>query len=356
MKTLLEFYDDLYVNSPSPVLRPPYTGAIFSGIEDRHADLDDILPPTEVLKLDLEYMLNRSGRKPITPLLYDMMYGDRQPPTFGTETKEEVIAGYISDLCYNMYADKWRKIFNALQAEYNPIENYSMTEKVIKDETTTIFGKKIDDTDTTTYGKINDITNETEYGKKDDIEVTTDYGKITNTDDDVTYGHTTTKNGTQTDTETITPGITTSNAHDVYAYNDQSTASHESKDTETRTGRDDREVVTDFDSVSDTESGTDERDIRVTDSGQDVVTTSDELSGKDKVTAKSTDSGSDTLTKKYAESGDEVQARDYEFTRKGNIGVTTSQQMIESEWELRKHILYDEMMSDVDRVLVLSCY
>ena len=35
------------------------------------------------------------------------------------------------------------------------------------------------------------------------------------------------------------------------------------------------------------------------------------------------------------------------LTRKGNIGVTTSQQMIESEYELRKHNILQDFMSDV---------
>ena len=42
--------------------------------------------------------------------------------------------------------------------------------------------------------------------------------------------------------------------------------------------------------------------------------------------------------------------------RTGNIGVTTSQQMIESEWELRKHDFYQMIYNDIDSLLCLKIY
>lgn len=45
-----------------------------------------------------------------------------------------------------------------------------------------------------------------------------------------------------------------------------------------------------------------------------------------------------------------------ELTRSGNIGVTTSQQMIQSEIELRKHNLIDIIFNDIDSVLFLDYY
>lgn len=43
-----------------------------------------------------------------------------------------------------------------------------------------------------------------------------------------------------------------------------------------------------------------------------------------------------------------------QLTRSGNIGVTTSQQMIESEIELRKWNFYQSMMNDIDAVMCLA--
>lgn len=42
--------------------------------------------------------------------------------------------------------------------------------------------------------------------------------------------------------------------------------------------------------------------------------------------------------------------------RHGNIGVTTNQQMIESEIELRKHNFFEIVFSDIDKYLTLSVY
>lgn len=44
------------------------------------------------------------------------------------------------------------------------------------------------------------------------------------------------------------------------------------------------------------------------------------------------------------------------LTRSGNIGVTTSQQMIQSEIELRKHNLIDIIFGDMDSILFLDYY
>ena len=45
-----------------------------------------------------------------------------------------------------------------------------------------------------------------------------------------------------------------------------------------------------------------------------------------------------------------------ELTRKGNIGVTTSQQMINSEIELREYNLIEAIYSDIDSILTLKIY
>ena len=44
------------------------------------------------------------------------------------------------------------------------------------------------------------------------------------------------------------------------------------------------------------------------------------------------------------------------LTRKGNIGVTTTQQMITQELELRKHDFYRIIYSDIDSILCLKIY
>lgn len=45
-----------------------------------------------------------------------------------------------------------------------------------------------------------------------------------------------------------------------------------------------------------------------------------------------------------------------ELTRQGNIGVTTSQQMLTSELELREYNFFEKILTDIDSVICLSTY
>ena len=45
-----------------------------------------------------------------------------------------------------------------------------------------------------------------------------------------------------------------------------------------------------------------------------------------------------------------------ELTRKGNIGVTTTAQMLTQEFELRKRTLLDKIYEDIDKILFLDYY
>ena len=78
-------------------------------------------------------------------------------------------------------------------------------------------------------------------------------------------------------------------------------------------------------------------------------------SGADQITydLTETDSGSQTNTN----SGTDTTTRNYELTRSGNIGVTTSQQMIEQERKLLMYnYFYETVFPDIDKILTLSVY
>ena len=61
-----------------------------------------------------------------------------------------------------------------------------------------------------------------------------------------------------------------------------------------------------------------------------------------------------TLTGKNSK--ENTQTRVNKHTKSGNIGVTTSQQMLESELELRKYDLLSVVFEDCDSVLCLNIY
>lgn len=135
-------------------------------------------------------------------------------------------------------------------------------------------------------------------------ETVTEYGKTHTRTDNLTHA--------KTGTETETPNTTTNDENSVYGFNSENSVPS-----------DVREV---------TNTGTNETEYNTED--------------KDTGTQTGVDSGSDTST------------RNYRLTRSGNIGVTTSQQMIESErelwrlWNFFRNIVYP----DIDRVLTIEIY
>lgn len=53
---------------------------------------------------------------------------------------------------------------------------------------------------------------------------------------------------------------------------------------------------------------------------------------------------------------DGTSSEDETTSRHGNIGVTTSQQMLESEFKVRQYDFYKQMYNDIDSILCLSVY
>ena len=194
------------------------------------------------ISLDLEYFGNVSGDKTVSPLIRKLSVNGVLSPTAVSK---------IAQSLYTMHGLRWTKLWNTYQLEYDPIQNYNMTEIMSDDDTIT------------------------------------------------TYGRTHSKTGTEVDDRTRTDD----NKESVYGFN------------------------------SSNASDSDESDRTINDDNTHTYNVSD------------TDTGSDR------------QSHSYELTRSGNIGVTTSQQMIESEralWMWR--YFYDVVFPDVDKMLTISVY
>lgn len=233
----------------------------------------------EALTLDIMYYNNESGLKLVSPLVYRNMTGD---PANLTQEARQKIAKVVSTL----YLKSWQKLYEALvNAEYNPIDNYSMTET--GKDTHTI-------NETTTNTGTQEITNQ----------------HTDNDTTDITHGEVITQGGS--DSVTVT--------HRVRGFNGEDLVDSDSDNTDTTYGR------------TDTHSGT------------------------DKSVAQNTGGGSDTRIDDLNEQRTGTNTTEHNLTRSGNIGVTTSQQMIESEIELRKKHFFDFVFRDIDRVLTIPIY
>lgn len=156
----------------------------------------------------------------------------------------------------------WTKMWEALQEEYAPLENYSMRERMTNDVTQKAYGKTTTRTDNLSHSKTGNDTN------------------------------------TPNLTETETPNVTKAKETGVYGFNTQQDPVPDGTETDTETGTN-----------TTTTTGTSRTDYNTTES--------------------------DTGTQAVADTGTDTETRNYLLTREGNIGVTTSQQMLESEIELR---------------------
>ena len=177
----------------------------------------------------------------------------------------EVIRSILCDNIYFTFLKSWDNIYAALTADYNPINNYSMTESG-------------EDT-------------------------------RTNTGTQSTSGE---RSGTEKETPNLTNTTTGENSSNggLFGFNSaESVPSDTTHGTNTNTN---------------TQSGT----VNTETGGTSLTTRTDALTEKSVHT----------------------------FERSGNIGVTTSQQMIESELELRKKQFYSIVYKDIVNHLCLSVY
>lgn len=209
-----------------------------------------------------ELYMSRSGNKYISPYL------DNQLNNSVTATWINARAR-ICSLINTLYTKQWKKLFDAYDLTYDPVDNYDMTESMTNDITTFVHGKT-----------------ETKSFTNRETEVERDY--------------------------TRTPNLTETITSDVYGYN-SANAVHDRK-----------QVISD--------TGTEDID--------DTVTTKER--------------GTETL----GNTGTDTNTRNYTLTRSGNIGVTTSQQMLQSEFDLwgAIEIFQQYVFPALDNLITLPIY
>lgn len=219
------------------------------------------LTQAEAKHLDIMYHGGRSGRKWCSPMLEDFLktYDEDALPY-------DPVLQAISPMLWEYYGANWTARWNVLQSEYDPIENYSMTENMTDDVTEHTKGATLTRTLNTEHKK--------------------------------------------TGTDTTTPDTEITAEGYIYGY--------------------DSDAATPSDKSVSTTSGTNETEYDTTEA--DTGTITDVGSGKD------------------------TDTRNYELTRKGNIGVTTSQMMITAELELRRYDFFRSVFEDIDKILTLPIY
>lgn len=274
----------------------------------RYIRLKDVLDVTDGIFAELSDMSMPWGMNP-TPLTLDLLYEGHSADkiisplvknrldTDGklTGTDKTLVALQIKAV----FLDKWSHLWELMQIDYNPLSNYDMVE---------------DGTDQT---KRTGSDTNLKTGSEDNS------GAITRTGSERDNGDTT-RTGSESDSGTAQNN---EEGHSIYGFNSNSAVP---ADTNT-TSHDNTHTYTNVKDAVDT-----------THTYNQVADTDTRKKTYNNVTDQLTHNTTDDMT--------------HHLTRSGNIGVTTSQQMAESEIQLRSWLFFENVMKDVDSLLTLSIY
>lgn len=230
---------------------------------------------------------------------------------------------YIANIAYTKFSEKWTRLWAARAMEYNPIENYNMIES--GEDTNTKSGS-ISRSDT---GTVTDTHTGTDTLAKSGEETHSKGGSEVHT-----------FAGKEKTTNTVTSN-TTGTDNGVYGFN-SATAVPSDTSTGTQTGLSDSEL--EFTNRTNT------------DSFNNRVDTDGFTNRQDTQTKNLTDTETRNLSggETYNNVKDKL---DHSLTRSGNIGVTTTQQMLEQELNIWDVFDYFEIVfKDIDSLLLLDIY
>ena len=292
-------------------------------------------------QMGIAYVLRHSGQKTTSSVIDE--YTDINGHL--TEEGKETIGAIIS----TMFKSQWDRMYNALITEYNPLENYNMTEagdgyentEYGTKEKTFVHGTQ---TETAQYGdQENTVSRSQQQNSKT---VGSQSNSYTEGQQNTTLTHgaqsESTQYGSESDTHEKTVSGFNSNSYQpaerVTDTKGQHTDTHTSQgytDSEGKSTRTDNQTLGSH-TDSETLGAYSDQEIRLahTDTNTKQGFTDTET----------TDMSQDSVTNGHT------------LTRSGNIGVTTSQQMLESELNIRSYRFFEHIFSDIDSVIALSVY
>lgn len=241
------------------------------------------------LSMDIAYLGSYSGIKPPAMLPFDFV-------TDGVLDQQK-----LADTLWDLFGHNWQKLWDGYMSEYDPLKNYDIVDKTVREEVTERDIKRdgtVDYTDDGTVKTTNDLTTKVDetdntvvnYGQKIDSEQTSST---------YTYGF--------NDATRVPTGVVEGTAHEVH-------------------------------------SGADTTNLTIDGTTKNTGTVSVETHDK-----------SDTKTSTTTD--DDVKDNEtIDRTRSGNIGQNTFQELLRQEFELWKWNFYLQVFEDCDRFLVLPYF
>ena len=280
---------------------------------------------------------------------------------YGFESASVAASVIMDDVEYFLYnrIPMWVKMMNAMYAEYDPISNYNRHEET---------------TDTLTYSGSE---TDTKAGSEEMAKTGSEELAYTGSESTTKTGtESTTKTGTESTSKTGTEttaksgseinepagSTTTTVQNNANGYN-SSTSVPTSDSTTTESFSIDRSDTLRFDEREDTLSFDERADTLSFDERADTLSfdeRADTLSFDQRKDTTSFNNRKDTLTFNQRTDThsftDRADTREIESDIYGNIGVTTSQQMIQSEIELRRNDLLYQFHKEIADRFLLTVY
>ena len=278
-KTLKQAYPDFKTNG------------IFTQLSSFDVPWKDVVS-SKVLNLD--YYGNHSGNKLISPLVETMLADD---DALQTEDRND-----LAELLFAKYSNAWKKEWDAIVAEYNPLDNFKRTYEETYSDTKKdlrIIGRDVESKDTGDITTTTDNTGTQQVSGEDTTNITSSSNNDTTTNSDI-YGF-----------DSSNP----SNA-DVSRTNETLSGTNNSESNTSTTRTDNLQEVSDV--------------------NRNLTYTSEENTTDDRT-------------------GNNNGSRSY--TSAGNIGVATFQEQLNAELRLRFDWTYFNIIyKNIDDVLAINIY
>ena len=270
--------------------------------------------------------------KELLSLMYYTHSGEKLVPY--TKLTEE----QISNMIWAYYRRKWERLgeqFNDL--DYSPIDNVDIKTDISVDNRK--LGIKQSNDNKNNIEDIDRI-NQDNYKRSKD-EFNNRYRK--ETEDDLGYDETQTTNNEVEKNSRNNFSFTDNN---IYGFN--STKSSNSEDNIYNEGENaDRGAVTSEDGRTDSYNNS-HRDENINENNKINEQEGRQENGKEK--------RGNIENNTQTEKNNETNLNDEKEVKKGRDGRFTTQQMLEEEYEYRKHILIDIIFDDIDRLITIPCY
>ena len=289
-------------------------------------DLQTLDVPWKSLNIDSAlnygYYLN-SASKTVSPLVFDIKdYSDGIPDETPLTTEQRAI---LATMIYQMFANKWSRLWSIYTIEYNPIHDYNLV------ESETVEGETSQSADQAGTERHDITKSETDGGT--DSKTTSETIANTGTDTTVLDGDT---------TETGTVGISesTDTERGIYGFN---SATDQGSDTEsvTHTGTETRNLAGTND-VTTTET----KNLQTTDNTTESRTRN----------LTHTATNSDVMTKSSYDNVNGTNSSSRELQKSGNIGFNKPQEMLTAELELWQWNYFKTVFEDIDTALTITIY